>query len=91
MASREVLVSLEVVVSSSIVYICTRDCAGESLEFPYRASCRIGNEAVRSAYSDELPLRIVVYVKSQDGGIREMGLQLLKGAMLIRKLNLMWL
>lgn len=33
-----------------------------------------------TAYRDELPPRIVVWVKSQDGDIREITIQSLKGA-----------
>ena len=36
---------------------------------------------IRTAYKDELPPRIVVQVKSQDGDIRETTIQSLKGAM----------
>ena len=52
-----------------------------SLRFPISLSSMCQLILTRSAYKDELPPRILVQVKNQDGDIRETTIQSLKGAM----------
>ena len=52
-----------------------------SLRFPISLSSMCQLILTRSAYKDELPPRILVQVKNQDGDIWETTIQSLKGAM----------